>query len=131
MPHQQDPHHGHDKETEEKAQRAIDTFFQNNLVAPSPAPGSYVKATPGTGQRLGCLHEELQGSIQKQLPVPSKTETQKEASCQTVLSLPVDFDINSLLGQFLQNQPNQDENQEMLSTSSLRRKLFFQGDNSA
>jgi hypothetical protein len=39
----------HDKETEEKAQRAIDTFFQNNLVAPSPAPGSYVKATPGTG----------------------------------------------------------------------------------
>ena len=28
------------------------------------------------GQRLGCLHEELQGSIQKQLP--SKTETQKE-----------------------------------------------------
>ena len=33
-------------------------------------------------------------------------------------------------GQFLQNQPNQDENQEMLSTSSLRRKLFFQGDNS-
>lgn len=130
MPHQQDPHHGHDKETEEKAQRAIDTFFQNNLVAPSPAPGSYVKATPGTGQRLGCLHEELQGSIQKQLPVPSKTGTQKEASCQTVLSLPVDFDINSLLGQFLQNQPNQEENQEMLSTSSLRRKLFFQGDNS-
>jgi hypothetical protein len=33
-------------------------------------------------------------------------------------------------GQFLQNQQNQDENQEMLSTSSLRRKLFFQGDNS-
>ncbi|XP_052066688.1 protein aurora borealis-like [Mytilus californianus] len=128
MPHQQDPHHGHDRETEEKAQRAIDTFFSNNLVAPSPATG--LKATPNPGQRLGCLPEELQGSIKKQLPGTIQADNKKEASCQTMLSLPVDFDINKVLGQFLQNQQGPDDNPEMLSTSSLRRKLFFQGDNS-
>ncbi|XP_063400474.1 protein aurora borealis-like [Mytilus trossulus] len=128
MPHQQDPHHGHDRETEEKAQRAIDTFFSNNLVVPSPATG--LKAAPSSGQRLGCLPEELQGSIKKQLPGTVHVDNKKEVSCQTMLSLPVDFDINKVLGQFLQNQPGQDDNPEMLSTSSLRRKLFFQGDNS-
>jgi len=53
------------------------------------------------------------------------------ASCQTVLSLPVDFDMQAVLGAYM-SQDTEEANQiDMLSTSSLRRKLFFHGDTSS
>lgn len=45
MPRQQDPHHKPGSEAEARAQSAIDSFFKNNLIAPSPWTGSTKKKT--------------------------------------------------------------------------------------
>ncbi|XP_052801620.1 uncharacterized protein LOC128232223 isoform X2 [Mya arenaria] len=136
MPHHQHDHGLHlDRETEERAQRAIEQFFANNLVVPSPwsdpkkpRKKPVLPATPGN---QGPVHEEmmqdLQGSIQKSLPPKQGTV---DATCQTVLSLPVNFDLGAILGAYMTGE-SENGNQEMLSTSSLRRKLFFHGDTSS
>lgn len=50
-----------------------------------------------------------------------------------MLSLPVNFDIQKVLGAYMSQDSNTDDGnqQDMLSTSSLRRKLFFHGDTSS
>lgn len=55
------------------------------------------------------------------------------ASCQTMLSLPLNFDLQKVLGAYMSHDGNGDDGnqQDMLSTSSLRRKLFFHGDTSS
>ncbi|XP_069133731.1 protein aurora borealis-like [Argopecten irradians] len=133
-PKQQAAHSIPDKETEARVQQAIEKYFSNNLVAPSPwsdPKAPVVKTTPNSDERLpkSCLEPDLQGSIQKQLP--QKSIRTQEVGCQTTLTLPIDFDINKVLGQYMTYELSEENNQEMLSTSSLRRKLFFQADTSS
>ncbi|XP_060074440.1 protein aurora borealis-like [Ylistrum balloti] len=133
-PKQQTAHSLPDRETEARVQQAIEKYFSDNLVAPSPwsdPKAPVIKTTPNSDERLpkSCLEPDLQGSIQKQLP--QKSIRTQEVGCQTMLTLPVDFDINNVLGQHMTCELSDENNQEMLSTSSLRRKLFFQADTSS
>lgn len=130
-----------DRETEERAQKAIEQFFASNLIHPSPwsdpkqqRKKNVLPVTPlsqGVGRKqMEEMVAELQGSIQKALPQKQGTV---EASCQTALSLPVDFDLQQVLGAYMVQNGSEEEGnqQDMLSTSSLRRKLFFHGDTSS
>ncbi|KAK3600785.1 hypothetical protein CHS0354_009216 [Potamilus streckersoni] len=134
MPHQQDAYLMHDKDVEEKVQRAIDQFFANHMIAPSPwsddkkkAPKTTVLQPGSEGQSPSNL-AHLEGSIQKQLPQITGTQ---EVACQTLLSLPVNFDLQKALGTYMTQDTDEDAIQEVLSTSSLRRKLFFNADTSS
>ncbi|KAL5006381.1 hypothetical protein ScPMuIL_015187 [Solemya velum] len=119
-----------DVETETKAQKAIDHFFANHLIAPSPwsSGNKKKKKTVTDAIPMEALEPELQGSIHKQLPGKKIT---REAASQTVLTLPTDVDVNKILAQYMTYESVEEVNQEVMSTSSLRRKLFFQGDNSS
>ncbi|KAH3830388.1 uncharacterized protein LOC127877570 [Dreissena polymorpha] len=136
MPMHQAPAVLPDRETEERAQRAIEQFFANNLIVPSPwsdpqkpRKKNILPSTPGPqgSHHSEALMQELQGSIQKALPA---SQGKVDASCQTMLSLPVNFDLNAVLGAYVTGDTDEGT-QEMLSTSSLRRKLFFHGDTSS
>ncbi|KAL3842629.1 hypothetical protein ACJMK2_020621 [Sinanodonta woodiana] len=134
MPHQQDAHHLNDKDLEERAQRAIDQFFANHMIAPSPWSDDKKKVPktavllPGTEGKSPSTLAHLEGSVQKQLPKNTGTQ---EVECQTLLSLPVNFDIQKVLGNYMSQDTDEDAVQEVLSTSSLRRKLFFNADTSS
>ncbi|WAR02432.1 hypothetical protein MAR_008990 [Mya arenaria] len=92
------------------------------------SPGFFsVTSTPASGPVHEEMMQDLQGSIQKSLPPKQGTV---DATCQTVLSLPVNFDLGAILGAYMTGE-SENGNQEMLSTSSLRRKLFFHGDTSS
>ncbi|XP_046579297.1 protein aurora borealis-like [Haliotis rubra] len=131
MPEQQE--HGLDREAEERAQQAISHYFASQLIVPSPwnAPERkyFSPCTPvtqsGANRPTQIFPEDLQGSIQKEL---NKLRKSQEVSCQTTLSLPVDFDMQTVLGEYMNSETTEETNQEALSTSSLRRKLFFQGE---
>ncbi|KAK6190410.1 hypothetical protein SNE40_002289 [Patella caerulea] len=133
MPHHQNRYVSPDREMEERAQKAIDDYFANHIIAPSPFnpnPKPFtLPSTPTT--QMSCMMainvEELKGSIQKEL-TGRKTRTQ-DASCQTILTLPTDLDMYKVLEQYMTYKPETETNTgDELSTSSLRRKLFFQGD---
>jgi hypothetical protein len=124
-----------DQEIEARAQRAIDAFFSQQMVVPSPWTGSDKKKpmchpmTPGTpaGSASPAVfkgHEtEEEGKLHRMAH-------KQDASCQTYLTLPVDFDLQQVLRDYYTHQTSEEEAvQDALSTSSLRRKLFFHGDN--
>ncbi|XP_068008509.1 protein aurora borealis isoform X2 [Melanerpes formicivorus] len=89
-----------DKETEERRQKAIEEFFTKRLIVPSP----------------WIEHEG------KQISQLNSTKS----ACQTVLSLPVDFNLEKILGEYFRTDELADQSQENLSSSSLRRKLFLE-----
>ncbi|ESO82372.1 hypothetical protein LOTGIDRAFT_236988 [Lottia gigantea] len=126
MPHHQERFISPDRELEERAQKAIDQYFSNHLIVPSPWNSTSKPFTlPRTPQMGMMIVDELKGSIQKELTKKRRTQ---DVSCQTVLSLPLDFDIGSVLAQYMNHKSEDDVVCEDLSSSSLRRKLFFQGD---
>ncbi|KAM9652857.1 protein aurora borealis isoform 4-T4 [Morphnus guianensis] len=100
-----------DKETEDRRQKAIEEFFTKRLIVPSP----------------WTEHEAIDlnyiSPIRRQLTLrPGKSN----AACQTVLSLPVDFNLEKILGEYFRTDEFADQSQENLSSSSLRRKLFLE-----
>nr|XP_056717930.1 protein aurora borealis [Euleptes europaea] len=110
-----------DKEMEEKRQKAIEEFFTKSLIVPSPwtnhsgkqyAPFNSTRCVePNSASPVG---REVAGLLGK-----------SNAACQTALSLPVDFDLEKMLGAYFKPDELADQSQESLSTSSLRRKLFL------
>ncbi|NWY02373.1 BORA protein, partial [Nothoprocta ornata] len=111
-----------DKEMEERRQKAIEEFFTKRVIVPSPwteHEGKQVSQFNSTK----CIDLNNISPIGRQLPLqPGKSN----AACQTVLSLPVDFNLEKILGEYIRPDEFADQSQENLSSSSLRRKLFLE-----
>ncbi|XP_030333391.1 protein aurora borealis isoform X2 [Strigops habroptila] len=109
-----------DKETEDRRQKAIEEFFTKRLIVPSPW-------TEHEGKQVSQFNSAIDlnnlSPIGRQLTLqPGKSN----AACQTVLSLPVDFNLEKILGEYIRTDEFSDQSQGNLSSSSLRRKLFLE-----
>nr|XP_013806810.1 PREDICTED: protein aurora borealis isoform X1 [Apteryx mantelli mantelli] len=111
-----------DKEMEDRRQKAIEEFFTKRLIVPSPwteHEGKQVSQFNSTK----CIDLNNISPIGRQLTLqPGKSN----AACQTILSLPVDFNLEKILGEYFRTDEFADQSQENLSSSSLRRKLFLE-----
>ncbi|XP_036807122.1 protein aurora borealis isoform X2 [Oncorhynchus mykiss] len=114
-----------DSDIEEKRQNAIEQFFTKGAIVPSPW------SEPTSKQKSAQMHfgKSSMSPLILEEPLPTKKTT---VGCQTVLSLPVDFLLDKILGEYyrLKEVSQQDQVQETLSSSSLRRKLFLDGQGS-
>ncbi|KAJ9601649.1 hypothetical protein L9F63_000182, partial [Diploptera punctata] len=111
-----------DPETEREAQQAIDHFFHNTHIAPSPWG-------PQPASETSSPYEDKENN---QTPSFSISSVKKEVSVQTMLSLPPQLPPAleaALEPYFITNQDQIDGGEEInLSTSTLRRKLFDHND---
>ncbi|KAJ6652919.1 hypothetical protein lerEdw1_010497 [Lerista edwardsae] len=110
-----------DKETEEKRQQAIEEFFTKSIIVPSPW-------TDQDGKQVSQLNSTRCIDLNNASPIGREVAVQpgkNNAACQTILSLPLDFDLEKILGEYFKPDELADQSQESLSTSSLRRKLFL------
>uniref|UniRef100_A0A8C6TZP0 Protein aurora borealis n=1 Tax=Neogobius melanostomus TaxID=47308 RepID=A0A8C6TZP0_9GOBI len=134
-----------DTDIEQKRQNAIDHFFTKGNIVPSPWAASEtrkVKVGPlskkSTVSPLIVVREERYqvGILQLAISVPSLLYRLHfillcfAVGCQTALSLPLAFDLEKVLGEYYRYEEPCDTVQESLSSSSLRRKLFLDGQGS-
>ncbi|KFP74379.1 Protein aurora borealis, partial [Acanthisitta chloris] len=111
-----------DKETEDRRQKAIEEFFTKRLIVPSPWTEHEDKQVSQFNSTKSIDLDNI-SPIGRQITLqPGKSN----ASCQTVLSLPVDFNLEKILGEYFRTDEFEDQSQESLSSSSLRRKLFLE-----
>ncbi|XP_051935715.1 protein aurora borealis isoform X1 [Hippocampus zosterae] len=107
-----------DSDIEEKRQNAIEQFFTKGPIVPSPWSTSDPRRIP---------HASKTWSLSPMLEESEK----KSVASQTILSLPVAFDLERLLGEYYRTEEAaSDGAHESLSQSSLRRKLFLDGHSS-
>ncbi|XP_057563972.1 protein aurora borealis isoform X2 [Hippopotamus amphibius kiboko] len=115
-----------DKDVEDKRQKAIEEFFTKDVIVPSPW-------TDHEGKQLSEYHPSKSSHINNESPVGRKLTIHSEksnAACQTLLSLPVDFNLEKVLGDYFRADEFADQSPGNLSSSSLRRKLFLDGNGS-
>ncbi|XP_004604080.1 protein aurora borealis [Sorex araneus] len=115
-----------DKDVEDKRQKAIEEFFTKDVIVPSPW-------TDHEGKQLTEKHSNKCVNVNNGSPVGRKLTVQSEkinAACQTLLSLPVDFNLENVLGDYFRADEFADQSPGNLSSSSLRRKLFLDGNGS-
>ncbi|XP_072293537.1 protein aurora borealis [Eucyclogobius newberryi] len=107
-----------DSDIEQKCQNAIDHFFTKGSIVPSPwaAPESRKVSPFCKKSTVSPLIAENLGKI--------------SVGCQTILSLPLAFDLEKVLGEYYRYEEPSDTVPESLSSSSLRRKLFLDGQGS-
>ncbi|XP_058539124.1 protein aurora borealis isoform X2 [Neofelis nebulosa] len=82
-----------DKDVEDKRQKAIEEFFTKDVIVPSPW-------TDHEGKQLSEYHSSKCINITSESPVGRKLTIHAEknnAACQTLLSLPVDFNLENVL----------------------------------
>ncbi|XP_028278898.1 protein aurora borealis [Parambassis ranga] len=103
---------------EEKRQNAIDQFFTKGAIVPSPWAAPDTRKVPQVYKKSA-----VSATIAEE---PEKTSV----ACQTTLSLPLAFDLEKVLGEYYRCEEVCDAVQESLSSSSLRRKLFLDGQGS-
>uniref|UniRef100_A0A8C5SIC7 Protein aurora borealis n=1 Tax=Laticauda laticaudata TaxID=8630 RepID=A0A8C5SIC7_LATLA len=103
-----------DREVEERKQRAIEEFFTKSTIVPSPWTNP-----------IGKQDSQLNSTRCKSQLLSWRQEGSLAVACQTVLSLPMDFDLEKILGDYFKADESADQSQESLSSSSLRRKLFL------
>ncbi|KFQ36257.1 Protein aurora borealis, partial [Merops nubicus] len=111
-----------DKETEDRRQKAIEEFFTKRLIVPSPW-------TEHEGKQVSQFNSAKSIDLNNISPIGRQLTLQpgkSNAACQTVLSLPVDFNLQKILGEYFRPDEFADQSQENLSSSSLRRKLFLE-----
>ncbi|XP_051016862.1 protein aurora borealis [Acomys russatus] len=110
-----------DKDVEDKRQKAIEEFFTKDVIVPSPW-------TDHDGKQPSELHPSKCLNNNSNSPVGQKLTHSSEkcnAACQTLLSLPVDFNLEALLGDYFRADSFVEQSPGNLSSSSLRRKLFL------
>ncbi|XP_003499464.1 protein aurora borealis isoform X3 [Cricetulus griseus] len=107
-----------DKDVEDKRQKAIEEFFTKDVIVPSPWTEHEGKQ-PLELHPSQCLNSN---SDSPKLMLPSE---KCNAACQTLLSLPVDFNLEAILGDYFRADDSTDQSPGNLSSSSLRRKLFL------
>ncbi|XP_014637277.1 PREDICTED: protein aurora borealis isoform X2 [Ceratotherium simum simum] len=115
-----------DKDVEDKRQKAIEEFFTKDVIVPSPW-------TDHEGKQLSEYHPSKGININNESPIRGKLTIHSEksnAACQTLLSLPVDFNLENILGDYFRADEFADQSPGNLSSSSLRRKLFLDGNGS-
>ncbi|KAF0878991.1 BORA protein, partial [Crocuta crocuta] len=115
-----------DKDVEDKRQKAIEEFFTKDVIVPSPW-------TDHEGKQLSEYHSSKCINITSESPTGRKLTIHAEksnAACQTLLSLPVDFNLENVLGDYFRADEFSDQSPGNLSSSSLRRKLFLDGNGS-
>ncbi|XP_070236679.1 protein aurora borealis isoform X3 [Bos mutus] len=115
-----------DKDVEDKRQKAIEEFFTKDVIVPSPW-------TDHEGKQLSEYHSSKCINTNNESPVGRKLTIHSEksnAACQTLLSLPVDFNLEKILGDYFRADEFADQSPGNLSSSSLRRKLFLDGNGS-
>ncbi|NWU97070.1 BORA protein, partial [Upupa epops] len=111
-----------DMETEERRQKAIEEFFTKRLIVPSPW-------TDHEGKQVSQLNSTKAIDLNNISPIGRQLTLhpgKSNAACQTVLSLPVNFNLEKILGEYFRPDELADQSQENLSSSSLRRKLFLE-----
>ncbi|XP_053311391.1 protein aurora borealis [Spea bombifrons] len=112
-----------DKEIEERRQKAIEEFFLKRTIVPSPW-------TQHEGKQAVQFHSTKCVDLHNESPlgrIHSIQPGKSTVGCQTQLSLPVDFNLEKVLGEYFRAGENADHSQENLSSASLRRKLFLDG----
>ncbi|XP_006899002.1 PREDICTED: protein aurora borealis-like [Elephantulus edwardii] len=115
-----------DKDVEDKRQKAIEEFFTKDVIVPSPW-------TNHDGKPLSVSHSSKCINVNGDSPVGTNVIAPPEknnAACQTLLSLPVDFNLENILGDYFRTDEFADQSPGNLSSSSLRRKLFLDGNRS-
>nr|XP_020455700.1 protein aurora borealis [Monopterus albus]XP_020455708.1 protein aurora borealis [Monopterus albus] len=107
-----------DSDIEEKRQNAIEQFFTKGAIVPSPwaEPDSHKAPKINKKSSMSSVIAEEPENI--------------SVACQTTLSLPLAFDLEKVLGEYYRYEEASDSVQESLSSSSLRRKLFLDGQGS-
>ncbi|XP_054456220.1 protein aurora borealis [Anoplopoma fimbria] len=104
-----------DSDIEEKRQNAIEQFFTKGAIVPSPWAAPDSRKGPQV-----YMKSPMSAMIVEE---PEKISV----GCQTTLTLPLAFDMEKVLGEYYRNGEAGDAVQESLSSSSLRRKLFLDG----
>ncbi|KAL6432832.1 hypothetical protein ACFW04_006296 [Cataglyphis niger] len=114
-----------DPELEVKAQAAIDRFFKQNHIIPSPWDIKQKENKPPLNTPNNRLLQNLNS-------IKDLSKSKKDVWSQTVLSLPIDLpqNVEEALKPFLTftQEQNTDGDDINLSNNSLRRKLFFNHD---
>ncbi|XP_071376514.1 protein aurora borealis [Centroberyx affinis] len=108
-----------DSDIEEKRQNAIEQFFTKGAIVPSPW------AAPATRKAIQ-IHDKKSSAS----PLITEEPEKLTVACQTALSLPAAFDLEKILGEYYRCEEVCEAVQESLSSSSLRRKLFLDGQGS-
>lgn len=162
-PNQETPCKPMDPELEEKLQCAIDSFFAQKSFAPSPwldsgSPKKAAAICPAESSRQHLLQQQQQPNVVPHTKCVNQPNVEllngdkKDAWSQTVLTLPVDLDFETILGKYyvfdgdqqqqqcelanrseddIRQEPSLSESRDGLSVSSLRRKLFVNYDENA
>ncbi|KAK7901151.1 hypothetical protein WMY93_017920 [Mugilogobius chulae] len=107
-----------DSDIEQKCQNAIDHFFTKGSIVPSPWASQ-------ESRKVGTFCKKSTVS-----PLIAENPRKISVGCQTMLSLPLTFDLEKVLGEYYRYEEPCDPVQESLSSSSLRRKLFLDGQGS-
>ncbi|CAO2591743.1 Protein aurora borealis [Lemmus lemmus] len=110
-----------DKDVEDKRQKAIEEFFTKDVIVPSPWTEHDGKQ-PLELHPSKCLNSNGDSPAGQKLTLPSE---KCNAACQTLLSLPADFNLEAILGDYFRTDDAADQSPGNLSSSSLRRKLFL------
>uniref|UniRef100_H3DI19 Protein aurora borealis n=1 Tax=Tetraodon nigroviridis TaxID=99883 RepID=H3DI19_TETNG len=112
-----------DSDIEEKRQNAIEQFFTKGTIVPSPW------ATASSREHCQLKHFKVVKRCGSDMIVEEPEKS--SVACQTTLSLPFTFNLEKVLGHYYRHEEEAgDPVQESLSSSSLRRKLFLDGQSS-
>ncbi|CAO2591745.1 Protein aurora borealis [Lemmus lemmus] len=110
-----------DKDVEDKRQKAIEEFFTKDVIVPSPWTEHDGKQPlelhPSKCEYSACKTQVVCAYLTHVCLFP--------AACQTLLSLPADFNLEAILGDYFRTDDAADQSPGNLSSSSLRRKLFL------